>query len=54
MLGSLGILGAGSAEFATTSGSALVDTATGLPSLVMLLGQLLGTGIAGNLTASVA
>lgn len=54
MLGSLGILGAGSGEFVTDSGSVLVDFATGLPSLVMLLGQALGTGIAGNLTASVA
>lgn len=52
-MGSLGTLGFGSQEFATTSGSVAVDFATGLPSLVMLLLQGLGNGIADNITASV-
>lgn len=52
-MGSLGTLGLGSAEFATDSGSVLVDFATGLPSLVMMLVQALGDGIADNITASV-
>lgn len=52
-MGSLGILGAGSGEFATNSGSVLVDFATGLPSLVMMFGQLIASGIAENITASV-
>lgn len=52
-MGSLGILGAGSGEFATDSGSVLVDFATGLPGLVMMLMQGLANGIADNITASV-
>lgn len=44
-MGSLGTLGLGSAEFATDSGSVLVDFATGLPSLVMMLVQALGDGM---------
>lgn len=54
MEGSLGILGFASQEFVIDSGSMAVHFVTGLPSYVMLLLQGLGTGIAENLTASVA
>ncbi|MBB0967649.1 hypothetical protein G6016_01470 [Dietzia aerolata] len=53
-MGSLATLGAGSMEFATNSGSAVVDFATGMPGLLMNIVQLIGNGIADNITASVS
>lgn len=53
MGGSLTPLGMGSMAFATNSGSALVDFATGIPGLLINLIQLIGNGIADDITASV-
>ena len=52
-MGSLGILGAGAGEFATDSGSVIIDFATKVPSLALFIGQFLATGTALNGTASV-
>lgn len=52
MGGSLTPFGAGSLAFATNSGSALIDFATGIPGVLVNLLDLIGDGIAGNITAS--
>lgn len=52
-MGSLNILGTGSMQFATNSGSAVVDFATGMPGLLLNLAQLIMNGFAENITASV-
>ncbi|UVE94507.1 hypothetical protein [Dietzia sp. B32] len=52
-MGSLGILAAGSAEFALDSGSTLADMGSRLPSLLLQFADMLFNGIAGDLVSSV-
>ncbi|WP_176475046.1 hypothetical protein [Dietzia natronolimnaea] len=52
-MGSLGVFAEGSSQFAIDSGSTLVDFATGLPSLVLLLMDVIGFETSLDLTASV-
>ncbi|MFN3600662.1 MAG: hypothetical protein ACK4UY_04645 [Dietzia sp.] len=52
-MGSLGVFAEGSSQFAINSGSTIVDVATGLPSFVLWMMDLIGIETSLDLTASV-